>query len=148
MRPLRDIPIKQKLMMIIMITTSVALLLAGIGIIASDALLFRRYLARDLSTLVRIIADNSTAALAFNDPEVATETLAALRARTHMVAACIYGLDGTVFASYARPNAPAGCPVGGKPAGGTDELKFSSRDITVSRAILLSGRPMGTLVLL
>ena len=81
MRSFRDIPIKQKLMVITMATTTVALLLAAIGIVAFDAFLFRQSLTRDLSALSRIIADNSTAALAFNDPRAATETLAALRAR-------------------------------------------------------------------
>ena len=136
MLTLRDIPIKQKLMMIIMATTTVALLLAGVGIVASDALLFRSYLQRDLSALARIIADNSTAALAFNDPQVAAETLAALRARTHLVTACIYRLDGTVFAKYSRPDARSGCPS----AEARDELRFSRGGLIVSRAYSV-GRP-------
>src|SRR5271163_2525335 len=101
----RDIPIKQKLMVIIMATTTAALLLAGIGIVGADSFLFRRDLERDLSVLARMAADNSTAALAFNDPQAAAETLAALRARTHLVAACIYKRDGTIFAKYTRPDA-------------------------------------------
>src|SRR6185312_15028190 len=94
----RDIPVKQKLMMATMVTTAVALLLAGIGIVLADSLLFRGYLQRDLSGLAHIIADNSTAALAFNDQRSAAETLAALRVRTHLVAACIYRRDGTMLA--------------------------------------------------
>ncbi len=90
MRTFRDIPIKQKLVITIMVTTTVALLLAGLGIVLTDSILFRQYLRRDLSALAKIIADNSTAALAFNDPQAATETLGALRARTHVVGACIY----------------------------------------------------------
>jgi hypothetical protein len=110
MRPLRDIPIKQKLLVIIMVTTTAALLLAGIGIIGSDALLFRRNLNRDLSALASIAGDNSTAALAFNDPRTAAETLGALRARTHVAAACIYRLDGSLLATYARTGASSPCP--------------------------------------
>jgi hypothetical protein len=71
MRAYRDIPIKQKLLIMIMVTTTTALLLAGLGIILTDSLLFRQYLRRDLSALAKIIADNSTAALAFNDPPCA-----------------------------------------------------------------------------
>ena len=140
----RDIPIKQKLMIIIMATTAAALLLAGIGIVAADSFLFRRDLERDLSALARMVADNSTAALAFNDPQVATETLAALRARTHLVAACIYKPDGTMFAKYTRPDAHSACP----PAGGADEMRAGSSGLIVSRAIILAGRRTGTLVLL
>ena len=143
MQSFRDIPIKRKLVIVIMLTTTTALLLAGVGIVASDSILFRQYLQRDLSALARIVADNSTASLAFNDPKTATETLAALRARPHIVTACIYRPDGTMLANYARPDAPSGCP----PVSHQDELRFGEQDLTDSREIILSGRRMGTLVM-
>ena len=122
MRKFRDIPIKQKLMVITMATTIVAVLLAAIGIVAFDAFLFRRSLERDLSALSRIIADNSTAALAFDDSRTATETLAALRARPHLVSACIYRPDGSLLGKYSRQNQPSACPPPGEP----DGSQFSS----------------------
>jgi PAS domain S-box-containing protein len=143
MRSIRDIPIKQKLMIIIMATTAAALLLSGVGIVVSDLILFRGYLQRDLNALAGIIADNSTAALAFNDPQSATETLGALRARTHMVNACIFRADGTVLAQYSRPGAPSECPSGG----GQDSVQFHKEDVTVSHGIVLGNRRIGTLVL-
>jgi PAS domain S-box-containing protein len=143
MRRLRDIPIKQKLMIIVMVTTAAALLLAGVGIVTFDSILFRRSLERDLSALARIVADNSTAALAFNDPESASQTLYALRARTHLVSACIYRPDGTILARYSRPGESSECASADQPG----ELQSSSRNLRVSRAILLSGRRIGTLVL-
>src|SRR4051795_11972996 len=94
-RTIRNWPLKTKLLAVVMTTTTAALLLAGAGIMASDAVLFNRYLERDLTALAQIIADNSTAALAFDDPKTATETLGALRARTHLVTACIYRDDET-----------------------------------------------------
>jgi PAS domain S-box-containing protein len=140
----RDIPIKQKLMIVVMATTSLALLLAGIGIVAADSFLFRKYLQRDLSSLAQMAAGNSTAALAFNDPRSATETLAALRARPHLATACIFRLDGTILATYSRPDAQSVCP----PAAARDDLRFSGKGLIVSRAILLGGRRIGTLTLL
>src|SRR5579884_700511 len=109
MRSFRDRPIKQKLAIIAVSTTALALLLAGLGILAADALLFRGYLRRDLSALARIVADNTTAELKFNDPDAARQTLGALRARTHMVGACIREPDGKVFALYSRDGSFA-CP--------------------------------------
>jgi PAS domain S-box-containing protein len=143
MAPFSDIPIKQKLVITIVVTTAAALLLAGIGIVVFDTILFRGYLERDLTALARIIADNSTAALAFNDPDSAAETLGALRAKTHLVTACIYRRDGSILATYTRPGAAPGCPA----AGEHDDLQISSTDLTISRSILLSGRRIGTLVL-
>jgi len=144
MRSFRDIPIKQKLMVITMATTTAALALAAIGIVAFDAFLFRQSLTRDLSALSRIIADNSTAALAFNDPRAATETLAALRARPHLATACIYRADGSLLAKYARQDGLFACP---SPTV-QDEFRFSNTDLTVSHAIFLSGRRLGTLLMI
>ncbi len=139
-----DIPIKQKLTVIIMLATAAALLVAGAGLVIFDTIVFRQGLKRDLSTLAQITAENSTAALAFNDAKSASETLAALRARNHLVKACIYRLDGTVLASYTRPNAATGCPS----AAAGDDLRFSSGALVVSRGIQLSDRRIGTLVIL
>lgn len=143
MRNFRDIPIKQKLVIIIMATTTAALLLAGFGIVLTDSVLFRGYLRRDLSALARIIADNSTAALAFNDPKSAAETLGTLRARTHVVDACIYRADGTILARYERQGSSA-CPT----ADGQDEIRFTREGVIVSHPIVLSGRRIGSLILL
>ena len=139
----RDLPIARKLLITILVTLTAALVLSAAGILIADSVLFRGYLQSDYNTLSQIIADNSTAPLAFNDPKTATETLAALKARTHLVSACIYRPDATLFASYARPDVPSGCSsilsqTAGERAGG---------DVTISRPIMLTGRPIGTLVL-
>ena len=143
MRTLRDLPIGQKLLVVVMATTATALMLAGTGIVALDSVLFRTDLRRDLSTLANIIGNNSTAALAFDDPRVANETLAALRARIHVTTACLYEPDGRLLARYARPEAQPGCPA---PAA-QEESRFADDFLTVSHPIVLEGRQMGTLVL-
>jgi PAS domain S-box-containing protein len=131
-------------MVITMATTTVALALAAVGIVAFDAFLFRQSLTRDLSALSRIIADNSTAALAFNDPRAAAETLAALRARPHLTSACIYRADGSLLAKYARQDGVSECP----PPTAQEGFRFSNTDLTVSHPIFLSGRRIGTLLML
>jgi PAS domain S-box-containing protein len=98
----------------------------------------------DLSALSRIIADNSTAAIVFDDPRTASETLAALRARPHLVTACIYRGDGSILARYARQDATSVCPAPGT----QDGAQFSIGALNLSHAILLSGRRVGTLVIL
>ena len=111
--------------------------------VMADSCSFADYLRRDLSALARIIADNSTAALAFNDPDSAAQTLGALRARTHVVGACIYRMDGTILASYSRPGAFA-CPPPERP----DQIRFTGEFLIVAQPILLRGRAIGTLMLL
>jgi Periplasmic sensor domain len=87
---LRDLPIRQKLVLIVMLTSAGALLLAVAGLGASELLRSRRELERDLATLAEIVAGNSTAALAFQDPPAARETLGTLRARTDVATAALY----------------------------------------------------------
>ena len=98
-----DLPISRKLMLIMMTVTATALVISGLALVVFDVILFQRYLERDLVGLARITADNTTAALSFDDPTTAAETLAALRARPHVMAACIYRADGAVLARYVRP---------------------------------------------
>jgi PAS domain S-box-containing protein len=139
-----DRPIGQKLVAIIMVTTTAALLLAGAGIVVADSIFFRGYLERDLAALARIIADNSTASLLFDDPRSAQETLAALRARPHLIRACIYRQNGTMLARYSRPGAGSACPA----AGARQQLLFNSGQVLLSNPIVFSGRRVGTLVML
>ncbi len=144
MRKFRDIPIKRKLVTAIMLTTAAALLLAGTGIVLADTFLVRRNLVDGLTAVAQVIADNSTAALSFDDPQSATETLSALRARPHLIRACISRSNGSVFAHYPReidPSACANSSAGERPV-------FTRADVTVSRPIILQGRRLGTLVLI
>jgi PAS domain S-box-containing protein len=139
----RDLPISQKLTIVITVTTTGGLLLAASGITIVDSLLFRGYLERDLSTLSRIMADNSAAAISFNDPSSAGETLAALRARPHIVAACTYGNEGLPVATYSRGGTAPQCP---PPAEHLD-IRRTPGGLVVSQPIIQRGAHLGTLVL-
>jgi signal transduction histidine kinase len=143
MKRFRDIRIKQKLMLLIIVITAAALLVSGVGIVIADSILFHGYLERDLSTFARVIADNSSASLAFDDPQSAAEILGALRARTHIVVACLFRGDGSTLAKYARAGADTPCP----DAAGRDSVASTFRSITVVQSVNLQGRRLGTLVL-
>jgi PAS domain S-box-containing protein len=148
---IHDLPIRRKLMVITMVTTAAALLVSGVGIVVSDSVLFQSSLERDLTALTQIIGDNSTAALAFEDPSAAAETLSALRARPHVVAACIYRPNGTILARYLRSQDGPPCPPPVGPADtsstGEDQLRSTRTELTISHPVLLTGRRVGTLVL-
>ncbi|HUO32352.1 MAG TPA: ATP-binding protein [Bryobacteraceae bacterium] len=140
---LRNTPIRRKVTIITMMTTLAALVMAGAGILLVDSLLFRRSLQRDLTALARIIADGSTAALAFNDPDTAAQTLASLRWRTHVQSACTYRLNGSVLAAYQAPGALR-CP----PPDTAPGIHFSGQNLIVSEPITVGGSRMGTLTML
>jgi PAS domain S-box-containing protein len=96
----RDTPIRRKLMSIILLTSAAVLLFTCASFFAYEILTFRGATIRQLTTLGEVIASNSTAALAFDNPDDARETLGALRAERNIVAAALYTPEGHIFARY------------------------------------------------
>jgi two-component system sensor histidine kinase/response regulator len=106
MRCFRDISIKSKLMVICMLTSGLVLCVAAAAFVANELITFRRDLMAQLSVLAEVIGTNSTAALTFNDPKAAEETLAALRAKPQILAAFIHTRDGRLLARYIAQSGP------------------------------------------
>ncbi len=142
MRGLRDLSIKKKMILIIMAISIVTLLLAAAAFAAFDMILFRRTMSHDLATLARIIGDNSTAALTFRDQDAAREILSALKGKSHVVFACLYGADGKIVAEYVRPD-KAGRTVA--PAVGGEGFRFERDHLVLFHEIFLEREKIGTL---
>jgi len=96
----KDYPIRRKLMTLLLLTTGVALTLTCLAFIGYEYVSFRTAAARNLATLGRLVANNSTAALAFDNRDDAQQVLAALKAEPHVVAAALYDSHGKLFARY------------------------------------------------
>ncbi|MEY2547120.1 MAG: hypothetical protein QOG48_2237 [Verrucomicrobiota bacterium] len=140
---LRDLPIKRKLMVVILLTSSVAVLLMGSVLIIYERNAFRRELAANMNMLAQIIGSNSTAALAFDDPKNAQEILSALLADAEIRAAAIYDRNGNVFARY-----PENLPPTQLPAHPThDHHKFDRRQFVMFSPITQQGSRLGTIYL-
>lgn len=135
--------LRLKLMKAIMGTSIAVLLLTCAAFIAYEVVAFRAGLLRGLQTRAQIIADNSTAALAFQNASDATEVLAALRRDRHMVAACLYDTTGRVFAAY-----PAGTAAAAFPAVRAQPWqRFGRTRCEVSEPVMLEGQRIGTIYL-
>lgn len=107
----RNLPFQRKLMVIVLGTSVVVLLLTCAAFLAYEYVTFRQAAVRQLSTLGEVLATNSTAVLAFDNADDATEILGALKAERHIVAAGLYDKSGQLFARY-----PAEAPAGSFPA--------------------------------
>ena len=107
---LRDTPIRQKLMTMMLLTSGLVLLLTCAAFVTYEFLTFRNTALRQLATLGQIIAAQSTAALAFDNEDDARETLAALEAEPHVVAAALYDRTGRLFASHPQSLSPGVVP--------------------------------------
>jgi signal transduction histidine kinase/ActR/RegA family two-component response regulator len=144
MRFLRDAPIKQKLTLIIMLTTSLALLLASTAFIIAEVLSFRYSMARNLSAMADIVGANSAAALVFKDQLAAKETLEALSAVKAIVSAGVYAKDGTLFAKYLRGDVPKDVSVPARPENGR---RFEAGHFVLFHPIIYDGKKIGTVYL-
>jgi signal transduction histidine kinase len=136
-------PIHQKLMLIAMLTTGGALLLAGAALILFNVLRFKDEMRHDLATLAEIVAQNSTAALSFQDQTAAIETLRALGARPSIVAAALYDKKGGLFAHWSPPGATTAFP----PRPGRDASRFEDGALVAFSKVDLKGERIGTVYL-
>src|SRR5690348_12637235 len=102
-RAFRNSSIQFKLSSLIVLSGSLAVILAGAGIIGFQGIQYREAATREVSALAGIMATSSTAALAFGDVRAENETLAALRGDPRQLQAAVYDEDKRLFATYERP---------------------------------------------
>jgi signal transduction histidine kinase len=139
----KDIPIQKKLMRIIFLISAVVLLITCITFFVYEFYAFRKTTTEKLSTIGKIIASNSTAALAFDDHEGAKEILTALKTEPNIVAACIYDDNGKLFSQY-----PSGFDANAFPAKPESEgYHFINLYLEGYQPIVEGTRQLGTLYL-
>ncbi|MDB6165215.1 MAG: hypothetical protein JWQ83_355 [Lacunisphaera sp.] len=140
---LKHMPIRRKLMLIILATSSVVMLLARGAFFTYEYLTFRRATVQQLTILSEIVAANSTAALAFDNRDDARELLSALQSEHHVVAAALYDRDGQLFAQY-----PDALPVAALPAApGPNGFRFANSHLAGFQPVEQKGRRLGALYL-
>ena len=144
MRSLRDIPIQRKLTIIMMLTSGVALLVAAAAFLAYEVTAFRETAVANLSTTAAMVADSSSAALAFSDPKAAEQNLKSLNQNPDVVAAAIYDKSGHVFAEYQRSGHQAECCPSMPEVDGT---RFGGDHLQLFRGVTLGGERIGTVFL-
>jgi signal transduction histidine kinase/DNA-binding response OmpR family regulator len=142
MNPCRDWSIKKKLIVMIMCTTAVALFLASITLVSYDRVVTKNTMVQRLTVLANAIGANSSAALLFNDSKAATVTLRALSAESHVVNACLFTKDGSLFALYYRTGTqPAGFPAKPSPEG----TYWQQDHLALFRNVVLNNESVGSL---
>jgi len=93
-----------------LIVSAAAVLVALVGITLFDAQQYRASAREDAASLAGLIAENSAAAIAFDDTAAAEAMLATAELQTDVTRACIYAAEGSgLFAGYTRDEG-ASCP--------------------------------------
>lgn len=137
----KDMPIRQKLMSVNLLTSGAVLLLTWSSFIAYEFISLHRNMLQSYKTRAQIIASNSAAALAFQNQADATNVLDALKLDKRMNVACLYDDKGKVFAAY-----PADAPPGTFP-GGPGESGFRGGHLDIFEPIFQDDRRLGTVYL-
>ncbi len=102
--------IQRKQMMVIMLTTIVALLLACGGFGLFEVINHRNDLIKKMATLAELVGNNSSAALQFGDRAEAAGSVRLLQAEPALEAAWILTPNQQVFAEYYRDPSRASAP--------------------------------------
>ena len=147
-RWLRDLSIRTKIMALLVAVVSFALLLSAVAFVIHDLRMLSRALNDHLETLAAVLADNSEAALRFDDPSTAEEVLASLGQAPRVVYARTYDRQGRVFARYPAPGRDERLP----PHPGHERAFMQDGYLHVFRSIdiddpLVEGQPPGRLYL-
>jgi PAS domain S-box-containing protein len=138
----KDMPIKTKLMTVILTISGAVLLLTCSAYFIYDYITFRQNTVRQLTILGQVIAANSTAALAFQSQADATEILSAIKAEKHIVAAGLYDVNGNMFSHY-----PTDLPANEFPAIPGIDYKFEKGYLIGFEAVSQGNKRLGTLYL-
>lgn len=130
-------------MLMLLLTSSSALLLSAAGFAVNDWLSLRRSMFERLHAQAQIIGNNSIAALTFADPESAANTLASLKNEADIVAAALFGIENQLFSHYQRDNGSAIPRHLPRHASGAIDGNFF-----VVAPVILDGRTIGHIMLI
>jgi signal transduction histidine kinase/CheY-like chemotaxis protein len=143
---IRDWPFRRKLIVTVLLTSSIALLIARASLMASEWFQYRNDVTAELESVADMIAFSSSAPLIFGDKQAAIQTLAPLKSETRVAYAAIYKkAGGELFAAYVRPGITGVrfAPVALR----EDKIMSSSGtdwfNIRVSLPIVSDGEPLG-----
>ncbi|BDC50533.1 hypothetical protein F183_A28490 [Bryobacterales bacterium F-183] len=98
----RDLPVRHKLRLVIMVAVTAALLCACAAVILYDTTSAKRALRGNVEVIADMLGANSTAALTFNDDTAANEILSTLVTNRHIAAARILTAQHQPIATYER----------------------------------------------
>ncbi len=143
MNRIRNLPIRRKLTLVIMLTCTAVLVVAFAALLVFHALSTRSQYIRDLSILGDIIAHNSAAAVSFNDSEGGAKMLNGLSGRSDIKSATLTLLTGENFTQFDR----SGPHNSQDEAGLLQGYRIFGSDVLIASPIILDGSRLGTLYL-
>ena len=139
----KNLPIRKKLLRIVLLINGIVLFVTCVTFFVYELYIFRKTSTEKLSTIGKIISSNSTAALAFVNPDDAKEILAALKTEPHIVAACLFDKDGNLFVKYTSRDSTNVFPTAPELQG----YRIANSHLEGFEPVVQNGRQLGTLYL-
>jgi two-component system, sensor histidine kinase and response regulator len=136
----RKASIRAKLTALLMVTSGVGLLLAGVALALFDLSEFRAGRVREIEAVARVVGLDARAALEREDREAASSVLAGLASEADVLAARLYLPDGRELATFRpdpRVEPPDALPVEGH--------VLVDDTVRLARDVFARGRKLGTI---
>ncbi len=143
MKSFRQLAVTEKIRMVTVLTTVVALALVGLIMLGFETYSFYHLQTQDLTALGNVIGANSSAAIIFDDQGSSAEILHGLSGKPNVTGACLYDPDGKVLAVYSRGGSQLFHP----PAPGQEGYRYFRGRIRLFHSIRYNGETIGTLYL-
>ena len=128
MARVRDLPLGDKLVVVGVASSALALIAASLIFLLSNLLSVRATARNELRLQGAIIAENTAPSVMFRNHATAAETMSALRV-TGVDLACLFDADGRLFATHVEGTA-AGCPPA-PPVEGSEGLRYIDERLPV-----------------
>lgn len=141
---LRDRPIRQKIMLVIMLISGVVLLLAFAALFYFQAYTLRQQSAHELAVVGEITAHNCAAAIMFQDEDAAAQILSGLKTMPQIVSARLELMDRRRLAFFGTARDESEIKSAQAKAG----FQVDGNRILLAQPVLLNGKREGMLYLL
>ena len=136
----RRLPVRHKLVVMIMLTSATVLVLASIGYLVNDYLRTREEVRGQLETQANLVLENSVASIDFADRQGALETIRTLSENRYLQIACLYDTRGRLFVEF---TADADAPCAAEAA--ADGYTYALNRLAVTRSLWKEGKLAGTI---
>jgi signal transduction histidine kinase len=141
-KAIRNLPLSWKLRLIVMVSTSIAVLLSCSAFLRLAWFSLRDSMKQDCIMTAEVIGRNCTAALLFNDIKSAHEIIYSLAPDNRIMEAALFQPNGKILAAYRRQE-PNRAPIliNAQPEG----IEFHNNSLIVSHRIVLDNEALGTI---
>ncbi len=138
---LADLSINRKLLLILLFSSVISVIFAGVLLVLLELSEFQRTTKEDLTALAGVIGNRSAAALMFDDRNLAVENLAVFNNIPAVQVTCLYNDQGVVFVGLANnTKSDQSCP---SPIE-KETNRFENKQLIVVKPIRLDKDKVGT----